>query len=163
MTVHCTTGDLFETPEFVGLAHGCNCAGAMGKGIALQFRQRFPGMYQAYRRACDAGEFELGDVFVWQAEDRTVFNLATQKHWRSDAELSAIRESTAEMLAEAERLKIEIIALPQIGAGLGGLEWEEVKQVILDVASDSDVSIVVVEEFERGRAPSLPEKNDTRS
>ncbi|MCM1489989.1 MAG: hypothetical protein NC095_04095 [Muribaculum sp.] len=34
-------GNIFKIEGVTSYAHGCNCAGAMGKGIALQFRAKF--------------------------------------------------------------------------------------------------------------------------
>lgn len=79
MPVTFETGDLFSTAEIGAFAHGCNCAGAMGKGIAVSFRERWPEMYEEYRRLCKAGDFALGDVFVWEVGGEAVFNLGTQK------------------------------------------------------------------------------------
>ena len=66
MPIGFETGDIFATLGVSAFAHGCNCAGAMGKGIAVSFRERWPKMYEEYRRRCKAGEFKLGDVFIWE-------------------------------------------------------------------------------------------------
>ena len=57
-------GDLFAHKGLDALAHGCNCAGAMGKGIAVHFRERFPNMYGEYKQRCADGRFTLGAVFA---------------------------------------------------------------------------------------------------
>ena len=72
-------GDLFRADNLQALAHGCNCAGAMGKGIAKEFRSRYPKMYEAYKRLCSLGEFRLADVFAWDAGDVLISNLATRR------------------------------------------------------------------------------------
>lgn len=66
---------MFNYPGLVSYAHGCNCAGAMGKGIALDFKVRFPKMYEEYKVRCKNGTFSLGDVFVYSSPPFTVFNL----------------------------------------------------------------------------------------
>jgi O-acetyl-ADP-ribose deacetylase (regulator of RNase III) len=146
--IHFTSGDLFAAPGLVGLAHGCNCAGAMGKGIALEFRRRWPAMYEEYRKRCAAGSFSLGDVFAWKADDGvTVFNLGTQRTWRTQAELPAIEAAVGRMLELAAERTVRRIGLPRIGAGLGGLPWPEVKALLQRVAASSTVELVVLEEF----------------
>ena len=60
------------------VGHGCNCSGAMGAGIAVQFKRRFPEIYLEYRRRCADKTFMLGDVFVWTESTPVVYNLATQ-------------------------------------------------------------------------------------
>lgn len=142
-------GDLFNYLELTAYAHGCYCAGAMGKGIAFTFKNRFPKMYEEYKLRCKNGTFKLGSVFVYSLPPFTVFNLGTQKYWRAKAGLSAIRESISLMLNLAEKNGITQIGLPRIGAGLGGLVWEEVREVIIHAASDSIVDLIVFEEFSK--------------
>lgn len=66
-------------------AHGCNCAGAMGKGIALQFRRKYPNMYLQYKKLCKDGAFKLGDIFEYRLNDEYVYNLGTQKDWKNES------------------------------------------------------------------------------
>ncbi|MBZ0289193.1 MAG: macro domain-containing protein, partial [Anaerolineae bacterium] len=127
------------------LAHGCNCAGVMGKGIALEFKRRFPNMYAAYRQQCLQGEFKLGDVFVWRENGFMVFNLATQKRPGSTAEISAIEKSLSSMVELCKRLNIEKVGLPRIGAGLGKLDWEIVKEVVERIGASTTVTLLVFE------------------
>jgi O-acetyl-ADP-ribose deacetylase (regulator of RNase III) len=144
MPVEYRTGDLFAQPDIRALAHGCNTAGAMGKGIAVLFKQRWPAMYDEYRARCADGRFAPGDVFVWEAGGVTVFNLGTEKHWRTGATLEAIERSLTVMVREAERLTLDAVAMPRIGAGYGGLPWDVVRGVIERVAATTAVRLVVV-------------------
>ena len=148
MSVRFLRGDLFHYSGLSGLAHGCNCAGAMGKGIALEFKRRFPDMFEEYRRLCKSGDFKLGDCFTWRAPERTVFNLGTQRTWRTRADLGAIEAAVGEMIRVAGELEVTRIGLPRIGAGLGGLVWEDVKEVLTRLGSSADVELIVFEEFE---------------
>lgn len=141
------SGNLFEAPELDAIGHGCNCAGAMGKGIAVEFKKRFPAMYREYKQRCADGAFGLGDVFFWEDGDTRVFNLGTQKTWRSGAVMSAIESSVERMLAIAEERGVGRIGLPRIGAGLGGLKWSEVRHAIETKAAASKVELVVFEHF----------------
>ncbi|ATL48191.1 phosphatase [Chitinophaga caeni] len=148
MSVVFVKGDLFNTPNLKALAHGCNCKGAMGKGIAVEFKNRFPEMYKEYKSLCTIGDFVLGSVFIYRADPFIIFNLGTQQSWRTKAELPAIRESLKKMLSAAEQYGIAEIGLPRIGAGLGGLNWGDVKEVIEDVCELSKINIVVFEEYQ---------------
>ena len=91
--------------------------------------------------------FKLGDVFYWQEEGYHIFNLGTQKHWRSKAELNAIKKAITTMLTLAEQQAIRTIALPKIGAGLGGLNWQVVKDAIQQIAEQTQITLIVVEEY----------------
>ena len=117
----------------------------MGKGIATEFRRRWPGMYAEYKRRCTDGSFGLGDVFTWDAEDRVIFNLGTQRTWRTKAELSAIHRSVREMLRQAETRGLPAVGLPRIGAGLGGLDWPAVEQTLKTAADEFPVRLIVFE------------------
>ncbi|MEQ8453963.1 MAG: macro domain-containing protein [Sandaracinaceae bacterium] len=141
-------GDLFSEPDLEALAHGCNCAGAMGRGIAVEFRKRFPEMYDIYKKQCRDGRFTLGDVFCWQSEAVTVFNLGTQKSWRTKAELWAVERAVERMVEQARALGIQRIGLPRIGAGLGGLQWEaEVRPLLERIGDTTAAELVVFETF----------------
>lgn len=135
-------GDLFGSDIKV-LAHGCNCAGAMGAGIALQFKRRFPAMYNDYRDACKTGVFQPGDIIVWEEDGYTIYNLGTEAHWKTRARLKWVRESVQNMIKDAQAAGITEIAMPRIGAGLGGLEWADVEEVLWELSPEPDFKLVV--------------------
>jgi O-acetyl-ADP-ribose deacetylase (regulator of RNase III) len=141
------SGDLFGAPDLPALAHGCNCAGAMGKGIATEFRKRFPEMYAAYKRQCKEGRFGLGDVFLWRQGSLTIFNLGTQKTWRTKAELHDVEKALREMIRLAEHEGVARIGLPRIGAGLGGLRWNTVRAKLVEIGAPTRVELIVFEDF----------------
>lgn len=144
MTVVYRTGDLF-TQDLPALAHGVNLRGVMGAGVAKTFRDRCPGLYDAYRERCRSGQFTLGGVYVYRPPvGPIVYNLATQDRPGPHADLSAIRAAVTVMAQLAETDGIPAIGLPRIGAGIGGLHWPDVADVIHDVAGRSPVQLVVV-------------------
>lgn len=141
-------GDIFKIPGVSSYAHGCNCAGAMGKGIALQFKYKYPRMYAEYHRLCEEHLFGPGDVFDYNYGGGHVYNLGTQVTWRTKARLEYIEKSVAKMLELAVRENVMKIALPAIGAGLGGLKWDDVKEVLHKVSADyPDIELYVVETY----------------
>jgi O-acetyl-ADP-ribose deacetylase (regulator of RNase III) len=146
-------GDLFHHDGLRAYAHGCNCAGAMGKGIAVEFKSRFPKMYAEYKKRCADGRFVLGDVFMWKEAGSTVFNLGTQTSWTTKAELAAVEGSVTKMVALAEEHEIARIGLPRIGAGLGGLSWPEVRAALERIGKATRVDLVVFEEFVPAKKP----------
>ncbi|WP_264536544.1 macro domain-containing protein [Flavobacterium sp. N1736] len=141
-------GNIFKLEGVTSFAHGCNCAGAMGKGIALQFKQKYPKMYLEYNKLCKEGQFSLGDLLTYKHENEVIFNLGTQKTWRTNADISAIESSLNKMLLYASKNNIFKIALPKIGAGLGGLNWSDVKSTIEKVAQKyPKIDLFVVENY----------------
>ncbi len=147
MPTHFVSGDLFADASLPALAHGVNCAGAMGKGIAVEFRARFPAMYRAYRARCAAGDFEPGDVFAWRDSGRMIFNLATQASWRTGATLEAVAASVRTMTELAAAGGIARVGMPRIGAGLGGLPWVEVRALLDRLGSETRVELRVFETY----------------
>jgi O-acetyl-ADP-ribose deacetylase (regulator of RNase III) len=148
MPVSFAQGDLFAHPRLDALAHGCNCAGAMGKGIAVEFRARFPAMYEEYKRRCTDGRFRPGDVFEWVQGAMTIYNLGTQATWRTKAKLSDVETAMRRMIELAETRGVRRLGLPRIGAGLGGLEWATVREVIAKFGDVTKVELIVFESFD---------------
>lgn len=141
-------GNIFKLQEISAYAHGCNCAGAMGKGIALQFKERYPQMYLEYKKLCKDNLFSLGDIFTYNSEYKTIFNLGTQKTWRTKADINAIEQAFTKMLLYASQNNIDKIALPKIGAGLGGLNWNDVKYMIEKISKDyPKIHLFIVENY----------------
>jgi O-acetyl-ADP-ribose deacetylase (regulator of RNase III) len=152
LPIQFVTGDLFANRfQAQALAHGCNCQGSMGAGIATGFRDRYPQMYAEYRRRCKAEprEFNLGDVFLWKADGQPwVFNLATQEGVRrARASYEAIETALAGMREQADLEAITSIAIPRVGAGYGGLSWKKVRAVVEKVFADWPGTLYVYEEY----------------
>jgi O-acetyl-ADP-ribose deacetylase (regulator of RNase III) len=152
MPAHFLKGDIFATDGLAAFAHGCNCAGGMGAGIAIEFKRRWPAMFEEYAARCADGRFGLGDVFVWSDSAATVYNLGTQTHWRKKAQLPALEKSLRKMVELAAHAGVERVGVPRIGAGLGGLDWMRVKRVLTEVGKDTPVTLAVFEQFVRGKA-----------
>lgn len=138
------TGDLFQI-DTIAIGHGVNCTGVMGSGIAPLFRTRWPDMYEAYRHACLTKEITVGGLFPYKTDDgRVILNLASQNQPGANAELSAIRASLMKAVLYCEREDLTEFAIPRIGAGIGGLNWDEVKATVVEVGNMTDVDIIIV-------------------
>jgi O-acetyl-ADP-ribose deacetylase (regulator of RNase III) len=153
MPIEFVSGDLFASRyKAQALGHGCNCQGSMGAGIATGFRDRYPEMHAEHRRRCkaDPREFNLGDAWLWKADGQPwVFNLGTQEGvWRARASYEAIETALASMRQQADREGIRSIAVPQIGAGHGGLSWRKVRATIERVFADWPGTLYVYEEYQ---------------
>ena len=156
MSIDYVTGDLFDDALYgsdrPALAQGVNCSGVMGAGIAPLFRSRWPDMYLAYRAACRSRTLTLGSVLPWVAPDgRTIYNLATQDRPGRHAVLGAVQDSVQAMLVHAEQTGVHRVALPRIGAGIGGLVWADVNTTLAFLADRSPVRVTVVSLPDRPR------------
>jgi uncharacterized protein YwgA/O-acetyl-ADP-ribose deacetylase (regulator of RNase III) len=119
-------GDLFQSSAQT-LVNTVNCVGVMGKGIALEFRSRFPVMYREYVQRCEHGEVKLGQPYLYR--DLTlpwVINFPTKDHWRSVSRLDDIVDGLRHLKDHVAEWGVESIAVPPLGCGNGGLEWSVV-------------------------------------
>lgn len=128
------------TADADALVNTVNTVGVMGKGIALQFKRAYPANYAAYRAACAAKEVELGRMFVFDSgllgSRRYVINFPTKGHWRADSKLSDICSGLADLVRVIRERHIGSVAIPALGCGNGGLDWDEVRPVIEQAFSD---------------------------
>lgn len=129
--IELTKGNLLEAPA-EALVNTVNTAGIMGKGIALQFKQAYPQMFRAYERDCKAGEVKLGRVQVFDlgglvGGPRWIINFPTKGHWRAGSRMADIETGLQDLVATIKRLHIRSIAVPPLGCGNGGLDWNEVR------------------------------------
>jgi O-acetyl-ADP-ribose deacetylase (regulator of RNase III) len=154
MPIAFVSGDLFvNRVKAEAFAHGCNGAGSMGAGIAVGFKERYPTMYEEFRRRCKAKppEFILGDVFLWREEGKpAVFNLGTQPRPGRGATYPVVEAALKAMRAAADEAGIRSIAMPRIAAGYGGLSWKRVKALIESTFADWPGTLSVYEEFREG-------------
>lgn len=129
-----TTGNLFDSPADA-LINPVNCVGVMGKGLALAFKRAFPPMFDAYLAATQAGELTPGRMHVWpnpSAPPRYVINFPTKRHWRSKSRLEDIDAGLLDLARVTKDLNLNSLAVPALGAGLGGLPWNTVRERITD-------------------------------
>lgn len=135
------TGDMIEyrrdnllDDDVEAFVNTVNTVGVMGKGIALQFKKRFPENFNAYKKACDKNEVKVGEMFTFFVGNlhnpRHVINFPTKKHWRGKSRIEYVKGGLEDLVREVERLNIKSIAIPPLGCGIGGLDWDEVRPLI---------------------------------
>jgi O-acetyl-ADP-ribose deacetylase (regulator of RNase III) len=133
------------------LVNTVNTVGVMGKGIALQFKKAFPDNFRAYSQACKTGDIAIGKLFLSKDNniatgEKLIVNFPTKTDWRKSAEYNYIEAGLKDLIRIILSYDIKMIALPPLGAGNGGLEWERVKKIIEKMLSSlPDVEIVVYE------------------
>jgi len=108
----------------------------MGKGIALQFKNKWPANFKAYQKACKGGEVVPGKMYVYDSgglvQPNFIINFPTKQHWRGKSKIEFIQDGLEDLVAQVRSLNIESIAIPPLGCGNGGLEWEDVKPLIVE-------------------------------
>ena len=138
-------GDLF-TCGVPAIAHGVNCSGVMGAGIAVQFRDRWPVMYETYQIRCREGRMVPGDVMTWPVRGMDVFNLATQDQPGADAHpwmIAAAVGRMIQMIVTGSYAPGRKVAMPEIGCGIGGLSRADL-DLALSPYEHAPVDLVVV-------------------
>lgn len=106
-------------------------------------------MYLEYKQLCKENKFCPGDVFDYDYGNGHIYNLGTQATWRTRAKIEYIEKALIQMLELAKRDNVTAIALPAIGAGLGGLKWDDVKAILDTVSNDyPNVDLYVVETYQ---------------
>lgn len=148
------TGDLFGE-EVEALVNTVNCVGVMGRGIALQFKKKYPENYRAYASACKQGQVIPGKMFVYATgiliTPKYIINFPTKRHWRERSRMDDIESGLNDLVTNIRKLQIRSIAIPPLGCGLGGLNWSEVKNRIEHALAElTDVEVLV---FEPSGAP----------
>ncbi len=155
MSIQFSHGDLLKQDDVDAIVNTVNCVGVMGKGIALQFKNKWPDNFDLYQAACRAGEVRPGKMFVFDAgpyaQPHYIINFPTKDHWRGNSKMSFIEDGLCDLVAQVKRLGIKSIAVPPLGCGNGGLNWDDVKPRIVEAFSG--LLDVEVRLFEPGAAP----------
>ena len=144
------SGDILKS-EAEALVNTVNCVGVMGRGIALQFKNAFPENFKAYAAACKREQVQPGRMFVFETGQLTppryIINFPTKRHWRGKSRIEDIEAGLVALVAEIRARGIRSIALPPLGAGLGGLDWSaEVRpRVEATLRALDDVQVIVCE------------------
>ncbi|MFK7947876.1 MAG: macro domain-containing protein [Saprospiraceae bacterium] len=143
------TGNIFES-EAEALVNTVNTVGVMGKGLALQFKKAYPSNYKAYHKACKNKEIEIGKLFIYKdsnliSGEKTIINFPTKKNWRKPSEYIYIEDGLKDLVTIIEENNIKSIAIPPLGAGNGGLNWEKVKQIIEENLKSLNVDVFIYE------------------
>ena len=132
------------------LVNTVNTVGVMGKGIALQFRETFPENYKFYKKACKQGKVQIGKMLVYDngqfVNPRYIINFPTKRHWRERSKIEEVEAGLIDLQNVIRGYGIKSIAVPPLGCGSGGLEWNVVRPLIVDSLSQfDDVKIWVYE------------------
>lgn len=117
------TGSIFDSKKQY-LVNPINCVGVMGRGLAAEFRMRYPEMFKWYQEECRQGRILTGFVYPWE---KKVMLFPTKNDWRYKSKYIWIEQG---LMCMKEYFPYSSFALPRLGCGLGGLEWLRVKDLI---------------------------------
>ncbi|MDD2509380.1 MAG: macro domain-containing protein [Aliarcobacter skirrowii] len=130
-----------------------NCVGIMGRGLALQFKNKFPQNFKEYQLACTNKEVQLGKMFVHQTgqliNPKYIINFPTKGHWKQNSKIEDISNGLDDLITIIEKYSIKSIAIPPLGSGLGGLDWKMVKKLIEEKLKNINCTIILFEPLEQ--------------
>lgn len=160
---------LFEQTD--AIINTVNCVGVMGRGIALQFKKSYPDNFKAYKQACDKGEVQPGKMFIYSLgslfSPKYIINFPTKRHWKGKSNIKDIQSGLLALKNDIQTLEIKSIAIPPLGCGLGGLNWQDVKQMIENTFKDiNDVNFIVYEpsvNVEQVKSKEVPKLTESRA
>ncbi|NCB03610.1 MAG: hypothetical protein EOM67_15875 [Spirochaetia bacterium] len=143
------TGDLLAH-DAQALVNAVNCVGVMGKGIALQFKKKFPQNFDSYVVACNKKEVNPGIVHIFQTNTlfnpQFIINFPTKRDWKDSSRIEDITSGLDSLRNVIKKHHITSIAIPPLGCGMGGLNWDEVKILIIEyLGMLEDVEVILFE------------------
>ncbi len=147
--IRITHGDILRA-DAEAIINTVNCVGVMGRGIALQFKKAWPANFNAYAFACKNQDVKPGKMFIFEtgqlANPRFIINFPTKRHWRAASRIEDIESGLVALVSDIKRLGIKSIAIPPLGAGLGGLDWAVVRKKIEEAMQPlGDVDVLLFE------------------
>lgn len=141
MMITIKLGNLFESKSAT-LVNTVNCVGIMGKGIALDFKKKYPDMYKEYLDMCKNKQITPGQPYLYQdLFGSSIINFPTKDHWKSPSKLSYIVNGLKWFVDNYEELGITSVSFPPLGCGNGGLTWELVGPIMYKMLKDLPISI----------------------
>ena len=135
-------GDIFKSPAQV-IVNTVNTVGVMGKGIALEFKKRYPDMFQAYRDICDRRKLKIGSLMLYYEPDHWVLLFPTKENWRNPSRMEFIEAGLAKFCRTYAEKGITSVAFPKLGCGNGELNWSEVQPVMEKYLKDLPIDIYI--------------------
>ncbi len=135
-------GNIFES-QAQTLVNTVNCVGIMGKGIAEQFKERYPEMFKDYVLRCERNEIKPGVPYLFRESMFTpqIINFPTKSDWRAASHIEDIEKGLKILSVKYKEWGIESIAIPPLGCGNGQLLWESVGPLIYQYASKWDIPV----------------------
>ncbi len=150
-------GNLFDSNAQT-LVNTVNCVGIMGKGIALEFKNRFPDMFADYAARCHRHEVRLGRPYLYKTLMLPwILNFPTKDHWRSVARLESITEGLEYLLQHYKDWGITSLAVPPLGCGEGQLEWQIVGPTLYRYLKRMEIPVVLFAPYGTAREELEPE------
>ena len=157
--IHYIKGNLFTSNAKV-IVNTVNTVGVMGKGIAADFKKIYPDMFNEYKLQCEDGTIDIGKLSLYKTPNKWILNFPTKKHWRSPSTVEYIEKGLKQLVRDAIKLQITDIAMPKLGCGNGGLDWEiQVKPIIEKYLKKAPINVSIYD-FDKNIIPEHLKQKD---
>jgi len=148
-----TQGSIFDSScEY--LTNTINTVGAMGAGLALEFRLRVPEMYQLYKEKCTSGEIKTGKYWIYNRPNRIgkmILNFPVKKGFNHPSKWEYIIEGLRYFVKNYRKDNITSIAMPTLGSRLGKLDDEGVLIVMQEDLQNLPITIEIYRKYGQDR------------
>ncbi|HEC39773.1 hypothetical protein LCGC14_0525690 [marine sediment metagenome] len=134
--------DIFKS-EAEALVNTVNCVGIMGKGLAKEFKKRYPEMFKDYRKKCEKNQLKIGKIHLFKTLDHLIVNFPTKIHWKNDSRLEWIEAGLQYFVNNYKKWKIKSVAFPQLGTNHGKLDWSSVKPLMISYLEPLDIKVQI--------------------
>ena len=143
--IHTISGNIFDS-KMMTIVNTVNCVGFMGAGIALEYSRRYPEMNQEYIKKCKNNEISIGELFIYKKSSPWILNFPTKMHYKDQSSINIIQKGLQRFIDIYKDEGIQSIAFPQLGSSLGGLNWEDVRIVMMEYLEQlTDIEIEIYE------------------
>ncbi len=152
--------NIFECDAQV-LVNPVNLVGVMGAGLAKEFKDKYPEMFNEYKEECSNGSFKEGELLLYKSNNQWILNFPTKHDWRDMASIELIEKGLQNFVDTYEANGIKSIVFPRLGCGLGGLDWEVVGPMMHKYLDNLPIDVKICgeparEHFMSGAAGMLP-------
>ena len=141
MIKYITDSSIFSS-RMQTITNPCNCIGVMGKGLALEFKIRWPGMFDDYAQLCKNKEIRIGHPYLYKLSTPWILNFPT-KRTLAPSRISYIVTGLSYLKNTYRTLGITSLAVPALGCGYGGLEWEKVRPILVKYLEKWDIPVEI--------------------
>ena len=142
MTINFIDGSLFESNAQT-VVNTVNCVGTMGRGVALKFKNKYPEMFNDYKKKCYDGQVNVGEPYLWKESTPWILNFPTKNHWRDPSKIEYITTGLDYLVENYKSWGIVSLALPALGCGLGGLDWNVISLILNEKLTKLEIPVTV--------------------
>lgn len=149
MSIVFKQGNIFDSNCDV-IVNTINCVGVMGKGIALEFKKKYPKMFDDYKKRCSLHSVRPGAPYLYLLDSNNdkhkyILNFPTKDHWRAKSKMDYVISGMQWFCNNFKQFDFKSIAFPALGCGNGGLSFDDVRLIMVEYLQKLDLDIEIYE------------------